>query len=151
MSLRLDLAAIDEALLAVEREWPRIDVDLKARGMGKLPFTEEVRRNMVCAYTHLDHLVVERVDPISDIGMEQMLELNHRVHFGVDEDLRAEYAQAVVVATEKTWQRHGLISCRRYDDKGSVLYEPPVGPPPIRGTHKFNPRPRRRSSTGSPE
>jgi DNA invertase Pin-like site-specific DNA recombinase len=53
--------------------------------------------------------------------------------------------------TVKTWQRHGLISSRRYDDKGSVLYEPPLGPPPMRGTHKFNPRPRRRSSTGSPE
>jgi DNA invertase Pin-like site-specific DNA recombinase/ribosome-associated translation inhibitor RaiA len=57
----------------------------------------------------------------------------------------------ISAATVKTWHRHGLISARRYDDKGSVLYEPPDGPPPIRGTHKFNPRPRRRSSTGSPE
>ena len=101
VGLRLDLAAIDDALLAVEREWARVDIDLKARGMGKLPFTADVRRNMVCAYTHLDRLVEERVAPFSDIGMDHMLELNHRVHYGVDEDLRAEYVQAVEAATEK--------------------------------------------------
>ncbi|MEP6697957.1 MAG: recombinase family protein [Pseudonocardiales bacterium] len=53
--------------------------------------------------------------------------------------------------TVKTWHRHGLVNAKRYDDKGSVLYQPPSGPLPIPGAHKFAARSRPRSSTGSPE
>jgi hypothetical protein len=57
----------------------------------------------------------------------------------------------ISATTLKTWYRHGSVSAKRYDDNGSVLYQPPSGPLPIKGTHKFAPRPRQRSSTGSPE
>jgi DNA invertase Pin-like site-specific DNA recombinase/ribosome-associated translation inhibitor RaiA len=46
----------------------------------------------------------------------------------------------ISVGTLKTWHRHGLITGKPYDDKGSVLYLPPTGPIPRRGAHKFRPR-----------
>jgi NAD(P)-dependent dehydrogenase (short-subunit alcohol dehydrogenase family) len=46
----------------------------------------------------------------------------------------------ISVGTLKTWYRHGLITGKAYDDKGSVLYQPPTGPLPRRGAHKFHPR-----------
>jgi hypothetical protein len=54
----------------------------------------------------------------------------------------------ISATTLKTWHHHGLVNATPYDDKGSVLYQPPSGPIPIKGTHKFAPRPRLRSSTG---
>lgn len=57
----------------------------------------------------------------------------------------------ISATTLKTWHHHGLVSAKRYDDKGSLLYQPPSGPLPIKGTHKFAPRRRERSSTGLPE
>ena len=57
----------------------------------------------------------------------------------------------ISATTLKTWHRHGLVRASPYDEKGSVLYQPPSGPIPIKGTHKFTPRHGQRSSTGSPE
>jgi hypothetical protein len=57
----------------------------------------------------------------------------------------------ISVTTVKVWRRNGLLDARRYDDKGSVLYSPPNGSVPRKGTHKFHPRRPVRSSTGSPE
>ena len=57
----------------------------------------------------------------------------------------------ISATTLKTWHRHGLVNATPYDDKGSVLYQPPSGPTPIKGTHKFNARLRQRNSVGSPE
>ncbi|MBV9595406.1 MAG: recombinase family protein [Chloroflexi bacterium] len=54
----------------------------------------------------------------------------------------------ISVGTLKTWYRHGLITGKAYDDKGSVLYQPPTGPRPRRGAHKFHPR---RPSENRPE
>jgi DNA invertase Pin-like site-specific DNA recombinase len=57
----------------------------------------------------------------------------------------------ISATTLKTWHRHGLVNATPYDDKGSVLYQPPSGPPPVKGTHKFTSRVRQRSSAGLPE
>ena len=54
----------------------------------------------------------------------------------------------ISVGTLKTWRRSGLITATAYDDKGSVLYQPPTGPIPRRGAHKFHPR---RLSENRPE
>ncbi len=101
VTMRLDLSAIAEALLAVEHEWPRIDTELRALGIGKSPFTEQLRSNMVCAYSYLDELVELDVEPFSELGMEHMLELNHRVHFGLDMELRAQYGLAIEANVDK--------------------------------------------------
>jgi len=48
---RLDLPSINEALIAVENDWPRIDAELARLKIGrKNPFTAELRANMVSAY-----------------------------------------------------------------------------------------------------
>ena len=54
----------------------------------------------------------------------------------------------ISVGTLKTWYGHGLVTAKPYDDKGSVLYQPPTGPLPRRGAHKFHPR---RPSENRPE
>jgi hypothetical protein len=101
VNVRLDLTTVSEALLSVEEDWPRIDAELNALGIGKSPFTERVRTNMVCAYGYVDELLEHDIEPFTDVGMEHMLELNHRVHFGLDMDLRAQYAQAIEANIEK--------------------------------------------------
>jgi hypothetical protein len=102
MSLRLDLAEVTNSLLEVEYAWPLIDDELERLHIGrKAPFTAFLRRNMLCAYSHLESLLERRIDPFSEFGMEQMLALNDRVHYGVDQALMAEYASAIVANIEK--------------------------------------------------
>jgi hypothetical protein len=101
MTLRLDLRAIDEALRGVERSWAGIGLDLELLGVSKPPLTSAVRERMLSAYAYLDQLLELGIEPMSDIGMEHMLELNHRVHFGVDEALRSQYALAIDATIDK--------------------------------------------------
>ena len=102
MTLRLDLVRIGDALLEVEQDWPRIDADLQRLQIGrKAPFTSVLRCNMLTAYAYLDELLDLNLEPFSDPGMEGMLALNHRVHYGLDEGLMAQFAMAVEAAIDK--------------------------------------------------
>jgi hypothetical protein len=99
---RLDLAAIDGALLEVECAWPRIDAELQRLHIGrKDPFTAVLRGNMLSAYAYLDELLAENVTPFSPVGIEHMLVLNDRVHYGTDAALMAEFASAIATNAEK--------------------------------------------------
>ena len=100
--MRLDLARIGDALLEVERDCPRIDAELERLTIGrKAPFTSELRRNMLTAYEYLDELLHLNVEPFSDAGMEDMLVLNHRVHYGRDERIMAQFALAIDATIDK--------------------------------------------------
>lgn len=102
LTLRLDLAEIDNALLQVERAWPQIDAELQRLGIGrKAPFTPLIRANMLSAYNCLDELLEQQIEPFSDIGMEHMLALNDRVHYGVDQALMTQFASAIEANTDK--------------------------------------------------
>ena len=102
MVARLDLFRIGEALLDVERDWPRIDAELVRLKIGrKDPFTAFIRGNMLSAYTYLDLLVATRIEPLSDESLHHLLVLNHRVHYGVDQTLMAQHMPAIVATTEK--------------------------------------------------
>src|SRR5215468_1106896 len=88
MTLRLDMARIHDALLEVEYQWPVIDMELQRAKIGKKdPFTPFVRDNMLCAYTYLDELLAEHVEPFSEAGLGHMLVLNSCVHYGTDAKL----------------------------------------------------------------
>jgi hypothetical protein len=100
--VRLDLCGIGDALLGVEREWPRIDAQLVRLKIGrKDPFTAFLRGNMLSAYGYLDWLVSTGIEPLSDDSLEHLVTLNHRVHYGVDEMLMAQHVSAVIATTEK--------------------------------------------------
>src|SRR5215471_1169463 len=98
---RLDLPAINEALTAVENDWPRIDAELARLKIGrKDPFPAFLRANMLSAYAYLDQLLEQGIAPLSDASLEHPLGLNERVHYGTDTGLRAQY-QAAIIATEE--------------------------------------------------
>jgi hypothetical protein len=99
---RLDLYAIDGALLEVERAWPRIDAELRGLHIGrKDPFTAVLRANMLSAYAYLDSLLANDVAPFSPAGFDHMLALNDRVHYGTEAALTAEFASAIESNAEK--------------------------------------------------
>jgi len=99
---RLDLPAINQALIGVENDWPRIDADLARLKIGrKDPFTAFLRANMLSAYAYLDQLLEQDIAPLSDASLEHLLLLNERVHYGTDAGLRAEYHAAIVATAEK--------------------------------------------------
>ena len=99
---RLDLCAIDGALLEVERAWPRIDAELARLYIGrKDPFTSLLRANMLSAYAYLDSLLATSVAPFSPAGLDHMLALNERVHYGTDAALIAEFNSAIESNAEK--------------------------------------------------
>jgi hypothetical protein len=98
---RLNLSAISQALIAVERDWPRIQAELVRLKIGrKDPFKGFMRANMLSAYAYLDQLLEEGIAPLSDASLEHLLEVNQRVHYGTDSGLCAQY-QAAIIATEE--------------------------------------------------
>ena len=108
---RLRLEAIDDALKTVETHWSAIDDELEARGIGRkdTPFSEVVRARMMSAFGYVDELLQQRVVPFSPESIEPMLLLNERVHYGTDQQLMAEYEQAIAATREKFYQQIGPI------------------------------------------
>jgi hypothetical protein len=105
VSVRLNLVEIARSLQRVEDEWQSIDALLRRSGIGrKDPFTAVLRENMLSAYAYLDDLLSESVEPLGDDdGIEQLLALNERVHYGIDRRLRTEFAPAIEATSEKVF------------------------------------------------
>jgi hypothetical protein len=126
MGVRLNLAAIEVALRRVEDDWADIDVELQRRGIGrKDPFTSVVRANMLRAYHFLDELVAAQVQPISAAGAAAMLELNNRVHYGMDAALRDEFSKAIAANGAKFAKNVGPILgwCEKHVARGDAAYK----------------------------
>jgi hypothetical protein len=99
---RLNLPAINEALTAVEHDWPRINAELARLKIGqKDPFTSFLRTNMLSAYAYLDELLERSIAPLSDSSLEHLVLLNQRVHYGTDAELSAQHHAAIVATIEK--------------------------------------------------
>jgi hypothetical protein len=105
VSVRLNLVEIGHSLQQVEYEWPSIDAELRSSGIGrKDPFTAALRENMLSAYAYLDELLAQSIEPLrDDAGIEHLLRLNERVHYGVDRRLRTEFAAAIEANAEKVF------------------------------------------------
>ena len=102
---RLQLDAIASSLTTVELHWTEIDDELGRRGIGrKDPFDAVVKMRMQSAFGYLDELLREQLPPFSPASIEPMLLLNHRVHYGTDAHLLAEYAKAREATAEKFYQ-----------------------------------------------
>lgn len=108
---RLDLEAIDASLKTVEMYWSQIDDELDRRGIGRkdTPFTTLIRLRMMSAFQYLDALLAQQIPPFSRESIEHMLVLNERVHYGIDQQLMAEYAKAMQATAEKFYQHIGPI------------------------------------------
>jgi hypothetical protein len=100
--LRLDIDAIARSLLEVERGWPEINEELQRMKVGrKGAFTPVLRANMLAAYEYLDELLDRDVEPFTDSGMEHMLALNMRVHYGQDPRLIEQFGRAIDATIDK--------------------------------------------------
>ena len=96
MARRLNLSEIDAALRRVELNWTSIDAALHQSGVGhKEPFTAFLRGNMLSAYAYLDELLSRDIPRFSRDGLDHILALNERVHYGEDSALRQEFAAAI--------------------------------------------------------
>ena len=100
---RLHLENIASSLQTVEMHWREIDDELDRRGIGRkdTPFNAVVKMRMMSAYRYLDVLLSQHIPPFSAQSIEPMLLLNHRVHYGTDQHLLAEYVKAVEATAEK--------------------------------------------------
>jgi hypothetical protein len=123
---RLHLAAIDESLRLVEMHWKEIDDELELRGIGRrdTPFNAVVRMRMMSAYSYLDGLLARQTPPFSSGSEGHMLELNHRVHYGTDRQLRSEYVSALQAATEKFNRQIGPL--RDWYEEHTKRADPPL-------------------------
>jgi hypothetical protein len=108
---RLNLERIDAALRTVEEHWLQIDDELDARGIGRkdTPFTEIIRMRMLSAYAYLDDVLAQQMPPFSAESIVHMLTLNHRVHYGTDQQLMTEYSRALQATADKFYQHIGPI------------------------------------------
>ena len=104
--LRLNLVAVDQSLIRVEKNWKKIDDELDFRKIGRkdTAFNADIRVKMMCAYGLLDNLLRDEVEPFSIESLEDMCELNNMVHYGLDQPLRQEYVKAIRANEEKFYR-----------------------------------------------
>jgi hypothetical protein len=79
---RLNIAAIEAALEAVQRDFPRINSRLSA---PRDPLTHEVKENMLAGYRRVDEYLADGVDLFAMGNSGCLLELNRLVLCGRDE------------------------------------------------------------------
>ena len=104
MVYRPDLRKIEEAYSEVLKNWKSIDDELEHLKIGRrdTPFDKTLMDNMLSAWDYLDFFIKNKdYGLFSDKGGPHMLEVNHRVHYGLNKKLRHEYRKAIEATTEK--------------------------------------------------
>ncbi|MCP5419152.1 MAG: hypothetical protein H6970_02080 [Gammaproteobacteria bacterium] len=111
----LNLEHIEQSLRQVQRDFTAINdqLDVKREDM-----TDELVHNLLCAYRYLDDLVDRRDDLFADSGLEELLELNHRILCGEEPSVRKEYFRHILATEEKFsrnlhWVRDWYASHRK--------------------------------------
>ncbi len=95
---RLDLKTIEQSLRDVQREFPKINEVLHSR---RDSMTDEVLENMLAGYTFVDKAVADGVDLFTLRHATALLELNHIVLCGVNQQVRQEYQTHIEAATQR--------------------------------------------------
>ena len=87
--VRLDLAAIERSLRAVQRAFDRINPTLDT---PRDPLSDQVLDNLMTGYAYLNTLLAAGVNPLAPGNSRHLLELNHRVLCGTDATARKDSA-----------------------------------------------------------
>jgi len=95
---RLDLKAIEQSLRDVQHEFPKINELLHSR---RDSMTDEVLENMLAGYTFIDKAVADGVDLFTLRHATALLELNHIVLCGINQEVRQEYHTHIEVRTQR--------------------------------------------------
>ena len=100
--LRFSLVKVEKSLLEVEKNWKKINDELDVEKLGKRDtFDSTIRGRMLEAYNYLDSLLGKGIEPFSEKGVSQLLELNNIIHFGFDLNLRLEFNSAIIANSQK--------------------------------------------------
>ena len=95
---RLDLRAIEQSLRDVQREFPKINELLHSR---RDSMTDAVLDNMLAGYTFIDKAVADGVDLFMLRHVTALLELNHIVLCGINQQVRQEYQTHIDATTQR--------------------------------------------------
>jgi hypothetical protein len=112
MPYRPDLKKIAESYATVLKDWKKLDdeLDLQKIGRKDTPFDKTVMENMLTAWEYMDYFIRKKdYDLLSPRGGPDMLEINHRIHYGLNKILREEYQKAIDATTEKFSSQVGPI------------------------------------------
>jgi hypothetical protein len=97
-----NLVNVEKSLLEVQKNWRKINDQLDVAKLGRRDvFDSVIREHMVDAYGYLDGLLSRGIEPFSEMGVSEILELNNIVHYGFDFKLRLEYNQAIEANSQK--------------------------------------------------
>lgn len=88
--VRLDLAAIEGSLRAVQRDFERINATLDT---PRDPLSDQVITNLMTGYAYLDTLLAQNHDPLTLGNSKDLLQLNHLVLCGTDPSIILAYAK----------------------------------------------------------
>ena len=99
---RLDLQAIEQSLRDVQREFPKINELLQSR---RDSMTDAVLENMLAGYAFVDRAVADGVDLFTMRHATALLEINHIVLCGLDEQVRQEYQAHIEITTQRFYEQ----------------------------------------------
>jgi hypothetical protein len=102
---RLDLKAIEQSLRHVQREFPKINELLDSR---RDSMTDDVLNNMLAGYASVDQAVADGVDLFTLRHATALLELNHIVLCGLNEQVRQEYQTHIEAATQRFYEQEAF-------------------------------------------
>lgn len=118
MVYRPNLKKIESSYATVLANWDTIDdlLDLNKVGRKDTPFDKLLMDNLLSAWEYIDFFIRKKdYSLLSNEGGADMLEINHRVHYGLDYTLRQEYQKAINATTEKFSKQ--VLPIRKYYKK----------------------------------
>jgi hypothetical protein len=122
LAFRPDLEKIEESYNRVLKNWHEIDNALEITKVGRKdqPFDKALMENMLIAWDYIDYFIKKKdYSLLSNRGGPDMLEVNHRVHYGTNDPLRYEYKKAIKATTEKFSRQ--VVPIRKYYKKKMKL------------------------------
>src|SRR5262245_33167806 len=114
---RLDVRAIEQSLRDVQREFPKINELLHSR---RDSMTDDVLNNMLAGYAFVDQAIADGIDLFTLRHATALLELNHIVLCGLDEQIRQAYQTHLAQCITATRGRKGDGLARRDATCGAI-------------------------------
>jgi len=99
---RLDLKTIEQSLRDVQREFPKINEILHSR---RDSMTDAVLENMLAGYAFVDKAVADGADLFTLRHIPDLLEFNHIVLCGLNQQVRQEYQTHIEATAQRFYEQ----------------------------------------------
>ena len=99
---RLNLKTIEQSLRDVQREFPKINEILHSR---RDSMTDEVLENMLAGYAFVDKAVADGADLFTLRHIPDLLEFNHIVLCGLNQQVRQEYQTHIEATAQRFYEQ----------------------------------------------